>query len=148
MKPATSAALLGLVLGMAATAGAHAADATCRTVNNGAVSRVCRWPVGRGNTVDVYYGEPSNRPPPQPAPVQPSYPPPPVYYEPAAYSDYGYGWGYGYPFLPFATDFHDRGRHLGPDLRLGARHPPGPHVGFRGGARSAGIHGGAVGWRR
>jgi hypothetical protein len=155
MKPEISAALLGLVIGMAATADAHAAagDATCRNVNNGAVSRVCRWRVGPGKTVDVYYGEPSNRAPAQPVPMQPSYPPPPppVYYTPAAYYDDGYGYGYGYPYLPFFTDFRGRGHDLGPDLRLGARHPLGPQIGFRGGFRGGfrddGFHGGAVGWR-
>jgi hypothetical protein len=151
MKPETSAALVGLVLGMAATADAKTAagDATCRNVNNGAVSRVCRWPVGQGNTVDVYYGEPSKRAPAPPVPPQPSYPPPPAYYEPAAYYDdgygYGYGYGWGYPYLPFITDSRVRGHHLGPDLRLGNfHHGLGPRIGFRGGSHG-GFHGGFQG---
>jgi hypothetical protein len=151
MKPEISAALLGLVLGMAATADVHAAagDATCRKVNNGAVSRVCRWHVGQGNTVDVYYGEPSNRAPAQPVPIQP--PPPPAYYAPAAYYDdgYGYGYGWGYPYLPFIADTRVRGRQLGPDPRLGGLpRAPGPRMGFRGGFQG-GFHGGfqGVGFR-
>ena len=164
------APLLGLVLGMAATtADGRAADATCRDLDNGAVSRVCRWPVGSGNTVDVWYGVPSNRAAAQPVQPPPNYPPQPTYYEPAYYDDwYGYGYGWGYPYLPVVTDSRAWRRQLGPDPRLRAfRFVPGPQIGMRGGVRAgfpgagfqgagfqgggfqgAGFRGGAGGGRR
>ena len=115
-----------LILSFTAAADAAAADASCRTVHSGALDRVCRWHMGNGETVDVYYGPPSPAPAPTPAPAEVSYAPNPVYYAEPAYYDYGYGYA---PFLYGAGRAHMRDRR-----RVVRPVTFGPSAGVRGGA--------------
>jgi hypothetical protein len=101
-----SAAALAMAVGLASGASAFAADVSCRDVQAGGVSRVCRWRVSGGQTVNVFYGEPSKTPPLTPARDE-IVSPPPSYAEPAAFYDSGYV--YPYPYLLVDTRLHDRG---------------------------------------
>ena len=120
----SSAAVAALVLGLTASADAVAASAACRQVDSGAVDRVCRYPVGKGEFVNVYYGHPPPAAPPKPAPVrnEVAYAPP-VYYAAPAYYGYGY-------LLPVAVGAGGR--------RWGVR----PHAGPMFVGRGAAFHGG------
>lgn len=134
-------AIAALVLGLTVAADANAASATCRKVDSGAVDRVCRWPMGKGEFVNVYYGPPSPQAPPEPIRYETNDAPPPTA---PAYDDYGYVM----PFVLGSHTVHRRDQHHRSRLLTVGR-PPTFHGGFQGGAtQGGGFRGHGMGGRR
>src|SRR5947207_23812 len=75
-----------------------------RKVDGGAVDRVCRWPVGKGEFVNVYYGPSFPQAPPEAIRDETNDAPPPAA---PAYYDYGYVM----PFVLGAHTVHGRDQH-------------------------------------
>jgi hypothetical protein len=126
-----NSSVIALVLGLMGAADALAATPTCREVRSEAVDRVCRWQVGKGEFVNIYYGHPPPAPPPEPAPVRSEIRYVPVYYAAPAYYGYGYA-------LPVAIG----GKRRPHGVAVGAvGRPPAFRGGFQGAVANRGFQG-------